>query len=192
LALQALNSSELTIPPELWKALAPVENRDDDPERFKSSAGYLFSPLDGARAVAEIVVGGLLDPQRMQRLAVIAEQDRLALSPRGVISAMVSAAFSDVAKTPAETGLARVVQTEIAERLMILAANSDATAEVQAVALAGVRELQDAIKKDAARKGPATDAVLRRLDHEITLFLQNPQQNTPKLKSSGAPAGPPV
>jgi hypothetical protein len=192
LALRALNSSELTIPPELWKALAPVENRDDDPERFKSSAGYLFSPLDGARVVAEIVVGGLLDPQRMQRLAVIAEQDRQALSPRGVISAMVSAAFSDVAKTPAETGLARVVQTEIAERLMILAANSDATPEVQAAALSGVREVQDAIKRDAPRNGPATDAVLGRLDHEITLFLQNPQQNTPKLKSSGTPPGPPV
>jgi hypothetical protein len=30
------------------------------------------------------------------------------------------------------------------------------------------------------------------LDHEISLFLQNPEQNTPKLKLSGAPAGPPV
>jgi hypothetical protein len=192
LALQALNSSELTIPPELWKALAPVENRDDDPERFKSSAGYLFSPLDGARAVAEIVVGGLLDPQRMERLVVISHDDRQSPSPHGVISAMVSVAFSDIAKTPAETGLARVIQTEIAERLMILAANFDATAEIQSAALAGVREVQDAIKKDAARNSPATDAVLRRLDHEITLFLQNPQQNTPKLKSSGTPPGPPM
>jgi hypothetical protein len=75
---------------------------------------------------------------------------------------------------------------------MILATNSDATPEVQSAALAGVRSVQDAIKKDAVKNGPAIDAVLRRIDHEITLFLQNPQQNTPKLKSSGAPAGPPV
>ena len=100
---------------------------------------------------------------------------------------MVSAAFSDNAKTPAERDLAGVVQTEVAERLMVLAANSEATPEVRAAALAGVREVQSAAKKNTAR-GP----VMEQIDHEITLFLQNPEQNTPKLKSSGAPAGPPV
>jgi len=70
---------------------------------------------------------------------------------------------------------------------MVLAANSDATAEVRAVALAGVHEVQSAVKSRAAG-----NPVVQQLDHEITLFLQNPEQNTPKLKSSGAPAGPPV
>jgi hypothetical protein len=187
LALGALNPAQLNVPAEVWKALAPLENRDSDPEQFSSSAGYLFSPQDGARAVSEIVVGGLLNPQRMQRLAVISRQESPAPSPSSVVSALVTAAFSDTAKTPAERDLAGVVQTEVADRLMILAANSDATAEVRAVALAGVREVQSAVKKNTAR-GP----VLEQIDHEIILFLQNPEQNTPKLKSSGAPAGPPV
>ena len=116
LALQSLTPSRLSVPSELWRALAPVENRDSDAERFTSSAGYLFSPQDGARALAEIVVGGLLEPKRMERLAVISEQVKVA------------------ARTPA----------------------------------------------------------LEQIDHEITLFLQNPQQNTPKIRPSGAPAGPPV
>ena len=184
LALSALNPSQLNVPAEVWKALAPLENRDSDPERFASSAGYLFSPQDGARAVSEIVVGGLLDPKRMQRLAVISRQEAQAPSPASVVSALVTTAFSDTAKTAAERDLAGVVQTEVAERLMILAANSEATPEVRAVALAGVREVQSAVKKNAAR-GP----VLEQIDHEIILFLQNPEQNTPKLKSSGAPRG---
>jgi hypothetical protein len=104
-----------------------------------------------------------------------------------VVSALVTAVFSDAAKNQTERDLAGVVQTEVADRLMILAANSDATAEVRAAALAGVREVQSAVKKNTAR-GPA----LEQIDHEIVLFLQNPEQNTPKLKSSGAPAGPPV
>jgi len=187
LALGALNPAQLNVPAEIWKALAPLENRDSDPEQFASSAGYLFSPQDGARAVAEIVVGGLLNPLRMQRLAVISRQEVQVPLPANVISALVSTAFSDSAKTPAERDLAGVVQTEVADRLMILAANSDATAEVRAVALAGVREVQSAVKKNSVR-GP----VLEQIDHEIVLFLQNPEQNTPKLKSSGAPAGPPV
>jgi hypothetical protein len=123
----------------------------------------------------------------MQRLAVISRQEAQAPSPGSVISALVATAFSDTAKTAAERDLAGVVQTEVAERLMVLAVNSVATPEVQAAALAGVREVQAAVKKNAAR-GP----VMEQIDHEITLFLQNPEQNTPKLKSSGAPAGPPV
>jgi hypothetical protein len=187
LVLKALDPAELTIPAELWSALAPVENREADGERFNSSAGYLFSPQDGARAVAEIVVGGLLDPQRVERLAVISRQDTNALSPQFVISALVSAGFGRQAKNAAEKDLAAVVQSQIAERLMILAVNPDATPEVQAVALAGVHNVQSALKKSIANS-PA----LERIDQEITLFLRNPGQNTPKLKPSGAPAGPPV
>ena len=187
LMLQAMTPSKLNLPPDVWRALAPVENRDPDPERFTSSAGYLFSPQDGARAVTEIVVGGLLNPRRMERLAVISRQDAQALSPGGVISALVISAFSDSAKTPPERDLAGVVQTEVAERLMVLAANTDATPEVRAAALAGVRDVQSAAKAHAAGNPAA-----QQIGHEIILFLQDPVQNTPKLKSSGAPPGPPV
>ena len=141
-----------------------MENRDSDPERFASSAGYLFSPQDGARAVSQIVAGGLLDPKRMQRLAVISRQETQAPSPASVVSALVTTAFSDTAKTAAERDLAGVVQTEVAERLMILAANSEATTEVRAAALAGVGEVQSAVKKNAAR-GPA--GADRSRDHAV-------------------------
>jgi Met-zincin/Domain of unknown function (DUF5117) len=187
LLLHALDPAELAIPAGLWSALAPVENREPDPERFTSSAGYLFSPVDGARSVAEIVVGGLLDPQRVERLAVISRQNNDALSPQLVISSLVSAGFAEAAMTAAERDLAAAVQSQIAERLMILAANPEATPEVQAIALAGVHEVQSVVKKSAG-KSPT----LEQIDREINLFLQNPSQNTPRLKSSGAPAGPPV
>jgi hypothetical protein len=185
LLLGALNPAELDVPVGLWKSLAPVENRERDTEQFTSSAGYLFSPHDGARAVAESVLEGLLDPRRMERLAVIAHVERNGLTPAALVSQIVSAGFSTPAKTPAQEDLVAAVQSEIAERLMILAADGDATPEVQAAALAGVREAQA-----AARKG--SSATLERLDHEITLFLEDPRQNTPRVKGSGAPAGPPV
>ena len=74
----------------------------------------------------------------MQRLAVISGQDSRAPSPGSVVSALVTAAFSDVAKTATERDPAGVVQTEVAEQLMLLAANSEATPEVRALAQAGV------------------------------------------------------
>jgi len=183
LALQALAPTKLEVPDKLWKQLAPVENSNADPERFTSTAGYLFSPQDGARAVSDIVVGGLLDPQRLQRMLILSHEDPQQPSPSFVISALVTTGFGQSA---GGGDLSGIVQTQIAERLMMLAANSEATPGVQAAALAGVREVQTAIK--AGAKNPFA----QRLDREISLFLQNPSQNTPKVKLPGAPPGPPV
>ena len=181
LVLQALAPSKLEVPEKLWKQLAPVENRDPDPERFSSTAGYLFSPQDGARAVADIVVGGLLNPKRLQRMLVLSHEDPQQPSPSFVISALVATGFG------ASNGdLPGVVQTEIAERLMALVANAEATPEIQAAALEGVHAVQAAIKTGTK------NSMAQRLDREISLFLQNPSQNTPKLKPSVAPPGPPV
>ena len=186
LLLHALDPAELQVSPALWSALAPSENGRPNPERFHSSAGYLFSPEDGARAVAEIVVGGLLDPQRLERLAVIAEESPSSLSPDAVISDLVHSGFSPKATSLAQKNLAGVVQSEIADRLMLLACDDSATAEIRTAALAGVNGINSAL--GANPQSPAA----RRIKHEIALYLQNPQQNTPKLKPSGAPAGPPV
>jgi Met-zincin/Domain of unknown function (DUF5117) len=185
MVLQALDSKGLEVPASLWKMLAPPEADRNDPERFRSSAGYLFNPQDGARAVSEIVVGGLLDPQRMERMAVIANQSRDAISPNEVISALVREGFQNNSGKDESVGINATVQSQIAERLMLLSSDGAATPEVQSVALAGVFDVQKIVH---AR----SDASSRRLDHEIELFLSNPKQNLPKLTPSGAPAGPPV
>jgi len=187
LMMQAMSPAELEVPSGLWRALAPEENSDHNPEGFESSADYLFSPQDGAREVASLIVKGLVDPKRMQRLAVLNGQDANQPSPAFVIAALVKQGFAAPAKTPQQGDLQGVVQGEIADRLMILAADSDATPEVRAAALAGVHDVQGAIRKSAT-----PSATLRQIDHQIVLFLQNPEQNTPKVKGSGAPAGPPV
>jgi hypothetical protein len=187
LMMQALNPSELDVPPALWRLLGPDENRDRNPESFENSSGYLFSAQDGAREVANVIVKGLLDPKRVQRLMVLNREDTNQPSPAYLIAALVREGFAAAAKTSQQEQLLAVVQSEIADRLMILAATGDATPEVRATALAGVRDVQGAIRKS----GPGS-ATLQRIDHEIVLFLQNPEQNTPKVKESGAPTGPPV
>jgi len=182
LVLKALDPKEMEIPASLWKMLAPPEADRRDAERFTSSAGYLFSPQDGARAVSEVVIGGLLDPQRMERLAVIEHESEGSMSPANVVSALVSKGFQD---SNAAGPLSSVVQSQIAERLMLLSANTTATSDVLSVALGGVFAIQKIVH---AR----SDASSRRLDHEIELFLINPKDNLPKLMPSGAPPGPPV
>jgi hypothetical protein len=69
--------------------------------------------------------------------------------------------------------------------MMLLAIDGSASPEVQAAALTAVMNVQKIVHADQSAAG-------RRLDHEITLFLNNPHENAPKLKPSGVPLGPPV
>ncbi len=187
-ALDLLTSALLpqnldVFPPNLWRQLAAPDNGPRDPERFTSSAGYVWSPVDGARAIAEIVAGGLLDPERMARADVIHRQDPQAPGAQDIVNALLHTAF---ASAPANDETHAAVQTEIVERLMDLAADGNATPDAQAAAMQGVLAAQRSI-------GPTpSDPSLVRLGHEIQLFLRDPKNYTPKPKPSGAPPGPPV
>jgi hypothetical protein len=182
--MQALDPQQLEIRPDLWQSLAPYDGPGfggGDPERFRSSAGYLFAPQDGARAVSELIMGGLLDPARVQRLITIEHQDRNAMPASEAVNALVQAAFS----SNANSLLAGVIQTELAERLMILAADQNAAPEVQALAWSGVARIESAVA------GGTTDTA-RHITQEIALFRRDPKNNVPRLKPSGAPPGPPI
>jgi hypothetical protein len=184
LLLSSLDPKELRIAPDIWKALVPLENRDSpDAERFKSKAGYIFSPQDGARAVSEIVVGGLLAPKRVERLIAIHTEDPNAMSAEEVIDLLVKSTFThELVNDP----LGSVVASDVAERLMALADDDSATSEVQAVAMHGVYTVQHAFKAGT------TSGASERLAIQIERFLRDPKNNTPKPKPSGAPEGPPI
>jgi hypothetical protein len=198
LLLGALSPASLDISPELWQSLAPAENTPPSPERFASSAGYLFNPGDGARAVAEIVVGGLLDRERLQRLATIQHMDPTALGAAEVVTALVRATFPPSSKGKAAaqakprggaSDLAGVVQSEVAERLMRLAADTTALPEIKAVAWAGIEQVQRALQ---TQKAAGLTSLQVHIEREVALFLRDPRQNVPGPRSSGAPPGPPI
>jgi hypothetical protein len=167
-------------PPNLWQYLAPPVQRD--PEAFRSSAGYVFAQEDGAREVSAVVAGGLLDPERLQRADVLHAHDAQAPAAMDIVDALVNVA----AAAPGNAaGIHFAVQADIAERMMILSQNDAATPSVRAVALAGVEKIDKAIAANANGSNAW-------LSNEIARFLRDPKNNTPKLKPSGAPPGPPV
>jgi hypothetical protein len=167
-------------PPNLWQYLAPPSTRT--PEAFRSSAGYLFAQEDGAREISSIVAGGLLDPERVQRADVIHQHDEQSPSANDIVSALVKTAV--VAPAHGDP-LHDVVEADIAERLMILSQNDEASAGVRAVALSGLQSIRKSLNTFSSVFNAG-------LSHEIDLFLRDPKNNTPKLKPSGAPPGPPV
>ncbi|MGH9524114.1 MAG: zinc-dependent metalloprotease [Terriglobales bacterium] len=179
LLTSALRPPQLTqFPPNLWQYLAPPSQRD--PEAFRSSAGYVFAEEDGAREISSVVAGGLLDPERLQRADVLHQHDAQSPSAKDIVDALVKTATADSANP-----VHQAVEADIAERLMILSQNETATLAVRAVALAGVEGIEKSLN-------PMDSTFKFGLSREIDLFLRDPKNNTPKLKPSGAPPGPPV
>jgi len=186
LCLQALRPDQMEISSRIWNDLVQHENRDVDPESYKSSAGYLFSPYDGARSIAEIVFGGLLDPERLARMDSIHYFHNSSPSAGEVISSLVGGVFVPQHTKPEElkfNSLAYVVQNQLADQLMILALDENATPEVRSEAWSGVSEVAGAARGTVGNVNLAA---------RVELFMRDPKQNAPKLKSSGAPAGPPI
>ena len=176
LCLEALRPEAMEVPPQIWNNLVQHENRDLDPEAYKSSAGYLFSPYDGARSIAEIVFGALLDPERLVRADSIHHFDKDSPSANEIIGSLMKGAFPKQGENSSGGDLQEVVQSQLADQLMVLAMDENATPEIRNEAWTSLPELH---------AGAALAA-------RIQLFLHDPKQNVPKLKPSGAPAGPPI
>jgi len=182
-ALSALTPKELELPAKLWPQLVQYENRDRDPESYKSSAGYVWSPYDGARSIAEFVFTGLLNPVHLERAESIHHFDAQSPAAEEIISTTVGAVFA-----PQKSDTEDVVREQLATRLMVLAANDQATPEVRAAAWAGVRQAATLLQRGAQGQS-ALEADIAR---EIAAFIRDPKNNTPKVQPSGAPTGPPI
>ena len=179
LLISALRPPHLNaFPPGLWEYLAPTENRD--PERFRSSAGYVFAQEDGVREICAVVVGGLLDPERLQRANVLHQHEPQAPAAIDILHALVGAARPEASNDP----LQDVVTTEVVERIILLAADERASTDIRGLAL----NILDGARKVLSESNTSTS---RQLQQEIDNFLRDPK-SVPKLRPSGAPPGPPV
>jgi hypothetical protein len=192
LELEALEPRELAIPTSLWQFLPPPENYQNDPETFQSSAGYVFDRADAARAIAGLVISGLLDAERLERLQQIRTVGGAAISPSDVITALIQNTFSSASKTSdaEDQSLRNVVRDELLTRMMNLAVDDKATPEVQADAWLGI----DEIDKQLAGLSPSGNntGMTSHFRNEIRLFKNDPRNNVPKPRASMAPPGPPI
>ncbi|HEX7961958.1 MAG TPA: zinc-dependent metalloprotease, partial [Terriglobales bacterium] len=163
LCAQALRPDQLEVPAKIWRSLVQYENHGVDPEAFKSSAGYLFSPYDGARSIAETILDPLIDPVRLARLESIHHFEPAAPSAHDVLSAMIQGVF---APGP-NNDLSGIVQNELADRLMILAADDNATPEVRAESWSAVSSVYGQVHGKAG-----SSAVAANIARKIEAFMR--------------------
>jgi hypothetical protein len=155
LLLDALKPAELAIPDTVLTLLAPGATNVTPPvELFGSRTRPAFDELGAARTLAQMIVDGVLQRDRAARLVEFSAHGS-GITLGNVIDAMVGATWRAAAAPTAKlAALERVAQRAVADRLLLLAADSAAAPEVRAIAelkLVELRPIAAAWAKGTAR-----------------------------------------
>ena len=196
-ALQAVLSTiepkELAIPENLLRLMPPTAYGywSGRSEQFAKRTSPVFDPIGAAEIAADMAISGLLEPNRAARM--IDQNARSRTSPHfsEVVDSLVKNAWNNAAATnPNEAAIQRAVQSLTVNRLMDLAANSNANTQVRAVATEALRSLAASLKQ-ASLSGMA-GAHNRLLVDEIERFLARPAEPRKPTQPLPTPPGDPI
>ncbi len=191
--LATIQPDALAIPEEIAGLIPPRPfGLRGDSWTLPSAAGAAFDPIAAARSFATFVVDGILQRERAAR--VVAFHARHAASPSldEVMGRLVDGTWGT--KVPAATGAAalrRVAQRAVLDRLIALAADPRATAEVRAAAEWQLREIASRLVGKST--GDTAEQAHRALAAgDIHRFLERRDAPTTPPPAPATPPGTPI
>jgi hypothetical protein len=187
--LACLTPEELDLPESVLEVLAPRPYESDrNTEMFPSATGSAFDALGAARSAADMVVSGLLNPERCARLVDFHRRHSDLPDLGDVLEALTRAAFDG--QMPASLRLAelrRVVQGAVVTGLVGLSANAAVPLATRSRVDAALIQLREELKPKAS--GATQTAYNRTLADLIARHLARPLASAPEPPP--APAAPP-
>ena len=191
--LDALRPEELAIPDTVLTLLAPRPfSYPDYVELFRSRARPAFDELGAARTLAQMVVDPVLQRDRLARLAMFAHRQQNPLTIGEVVDSLTASwrRASAAAASAKHAALQRVVQRAVADRLLALAADDQASPEVRAAAELQIRELRDVARGRGRAGSDAERAHWLSVEGDFTRWIERRElpKPTPALV---APPGDP-
>jgi hypothetical protein len=163
-------------------------------ERFPSEAGPAFSLFTAARALSDLVIRPLLQPEVAARLT-LPSVPQASSGLRTVLTRLNRATWgAPRASSPRLRGLQRVAQRSYLDALLDLHAAPEATPEVRALVLAELLALRQSLEaRSPAASADADTAAHRRLAaRDVEEALDDPQQRARRRPPVAAPQGRPI
>jgi hypothetical protein len=144
--LDALEPAELAIPDTVLSLLSPNATEvTPSVELFGSRTRPAFDELGAARTLAQMIIDDILQRDRAARLVAFASRggDAKPLTLGATMDALVTATWRAPAPPGAKlAALGRAAQRALADRLLLLAADTAASPEVRAMAELKITELR--------------------------------------------------
>jgi hypothetical protein len=182
--LRLLDPEELDLPDSVLGLLGPRPHGEkSNREMFASATSPAFDALGAAATAAALVVDGLLQPERLGRLADFHRRDPRLPGVKEVLDALVNAAFDASREDARRAEVRRIVQSVLVERMFRLAQQRELRATVRARIEAGLRRIRDELTGS-----PDDDEHAAFLSNEISRFLE---RASPDAAAPWSPADPP-
>ena len=183
-----LEPAALDLPDNVLTLLLPRPPQyEDRRETFSGATSPVFDALGAAASAADMVVRGLLVPERAARLVDQHRRNGRLPALEEVLDALVKKAFT---APPGETlrlaEVRRSVQQVVTQGLIDLAADDRASAAVRARAERRLQRLRADLRRGAAARNEASIAHRDFLVAEITRWLERRREAPP-----AAPPAPP-
>ena len=199
--LAALQPAELAIPDTVLSLLGPrpsgyggAVNNADSPvaELFRGRTDPAFDELSAARTLAQMIVDGILQRERAARLVAFASRAPGMLTLAETIDSLVARTWEsrDAASSPKHAALGRVTQRAVADRLMMLAADTDAAPEVRAMAEYQIGRLRPLAQRRSAAGDTMSRAHWTSIGGDFGRWLERRELPKPSLALVAPPGDP--
>jgi hypothetical protein len=186
--LETLKLEELAIPQRILDLIPPVATgfEGGTAEYFGRRTDPAFDPLAATSIAADLTLSALLNPQRAARLQEFHALNAANPDFKEVTEALIGQTWK--APRPAnayQAALAEVVQSQVATRLMELAANGEASTQVRATASQALRDLSAWLSSpaqariNAAHRNATIDDIKRFLNRPDATFKPTAPLPTP-------------
>jgi hypothetical protein len=187
----AITPSELAIPDTIIALLGPRPfSYGPYVELFGSRTRPTFDELGAARTLAQMVVDALLQRERAARLVQFSTRSDNPLTLSELIDRLVASWSSPGSETRKVAALRRVAQRAVADRLITLAADKEASPEVRALV-----ELRMTSLRNRARTLGSSGTDLERahwtsIAGDFTRWLERKELPTPTAPLRAPPGDP--
>lgn len=155
--VNTLSPAVLRIPDNVLRLIPPrPPGHPKSRETFPSSTGKIFEPFGAAQSAATLTLEVMLEPSRAARL--IASNARQPTMPgfSELTDDLLRATWFAAHQSGIEGEIQRQTNSLALERLMMLAVNNDADAQVRAIALDAVNQLDNWLAPRATSEGDAS------------------------------------
>ena len=192
--LQTLRPEFLTLPERVLQLIPPRPyGYSRSRENFGTRTGLTFDPLAAAETAANMTLGLILHPERAARLVEYHSRDNSLPGFGEVVEQLFSATWKTNSASGYAVEIQRVVNNQVLDQLMKLAANAEAAAQVRAMAWMKIDDLKNwlaAANKQTADEGMKAHYLFAAA--QINQFQSNPQEahfSTPLTPPAGQPIG---
>jgi hypothetical protein len=161
-------------------------------ELFGSRTRPAFDELGAARTLSQMVIDAILQRDRAGRLVQFGAHAPTALTLGETLDSLVAETWNrPPAATPRNAALQRVTQRALADRLLLLAADTDAAPEVRALAEYEIAQLRPVAAEHAkTRTGAETRAHWMAIAGDFTRWLDRRELPAPSPALKAPPGDP--